>query len=90
MGELQEVEKEIEEHEPGRKPKKKTITAMEYLYEADLEGNLTRPCTQRPVAMRQVQGMDCLLGMSPHKVFIHHFCLHRAGVAILYCMVVRS
>lgn len=40
---MQEVEKEVEEHEPGKKPKKKTITAMEYLYEADLEGKLT--CT---------------------------------------------
>lgn len=34
----QEVEKELEEAEPGKKPKKRAVMVTEYLYEAELEG----------------------------------------------------
>ena len=38
---LQEVEKEVMVEEPGMKPKKQKIMAMDYLYEQELEGSLT-------------------------------------------------
>ena len=35
---LQEVEKEVTDEQPGKKPKMRKITVMEYLYEQELEG----------------------------------------------------
>ena len=35
---MQEVEREVEEEQPGRKAKKRKVVAMEYCYEAELEG----------------------------------------------------
>ena len=35
---FQEVEKEVVENVPGKKPRKRTLRQMEYCYEAELEG----------------------------------------------------
>lgn len=35
---MQEVEKEELVEEPGKRPKKRKVTVMEYVYEAELEG----------------------------------------------------
>lgn len=36
---MQEVEKEITDEQPGKRPKKRIVTVMEYLYEQELEGD---------------------------------------------------